>query len=439
MRVLLVNPYIYDFSAYDLWLRPLGLLYISSVIRKFSDAEIFYIDALDRFQWEGSSKSRSDGRGKFSRELVKKPDIYKSIPRNYSRYGIPVEIFENKLNELPEVDLVLLTSLMTYWTDGVTYTIELLKKRFPDALYFLGGIIPTLSGANIAELYSVDGVIRGYGEESVLELLKAKGVKIKAFPDFKNPDNLPLPAVDLLGSAKYLPLMTSRGCPCRCTYCASSILNPGFFERSAEKIIDEIFTHYDKFGTRHFTIFDDAFLVNKHKRFFPVFQEVSKLPDISFHTPNGLHTREIDCETAEVLFAAGFKTLRLSFESTSPDILQRSDKKVTVDKMAQAVENLVNAGFGRENIDCYLLFGLPGQKPDDIYDSIDYVRSLGINPKLSWYSPVPGTQDYFRLQNEGKIPRDLNLLQTNKLYYIYTLAGYTHNDIKSIAEYARKT
>ena len=50
MKILFINPYIYDFTAFDLWLKPLGLLYVAAAVRKYSNCEMYWIDVLDRFQ-----------------------------------------------------------------------------------------------------------------------------------------------------------------------------------------------------------------------------------------------------------------------------------------------------------------------------------------------------------------------------------------------------
>ncbi len=144
MNVLFINPYIYDFTAYDLWLRPLSLLYLAAVVEKYSDSEVFWLDTLDRFRFNKTPASKQDGRGKYFREIIEKPQIYEQVPRNYSRYGIPVSLFRKKLEELPEIDIIFVTSIMTYWVDGVNFTIKELRKKFPDSLIVLGGILPTL-------------------------------------------------------------------------------------------------------------------------------------------------------------------------------------------------------------------------------------------------------------------------------------------------------
>ena len=109
MKVLLVNPYIYDFTAFDLWLRPLGLLYLAAVIESYSDCQIYWLDLLDRFQEPNPMDFKKDGRGKFHKEIVEKPEIFKNIPRNYSRYGIPLSQFQDKLTQLPDIDIIFVT------------------------------------------------------------------------------------------------------------------------------------------------------------------------------------------------------------------------------------------------------------------------------------------------------------------------------------------
>jgi len=438
MKILLVNPYIYDFTAYDLWLRPMGLLYISSVIRKYTDCEIYWMDLLDRFAYDKKPKSKKDGRGKYNKEIVEKPEIYEKIPRNYSRYGIDSELFKKKLNDLPDMDIILFTTLMTYWIDGLNYTVTKIKKRFPDAFYILGGIIPTLIGENFAGYMEFNKIIYGYGEEKILKHLKMLGCKIKDHPDLSILENIPYPDFDILGTKKYLPLMTSRGCPFRCSYCASHLLNKKFLQRDADDIYDEIEYMVDKFDTKHFIIFDDAFLINKEKRFFKVFSKVKKNFNISFHTPNGLHTAEIDQKTASILFDSGFRTIRLSFESTSGELLKKSSNKVSVKDMISAVEELTRAGFKKSDIECYLLFGLPRQDLGEMESSINFVKDLGIKPRLSFFSPVPGTIEFQRIKKLGIIDSELNLYQTNKLYFLYEKSGFSINEINHIKGLVQK-
>ncbi|MCP4221009.1 MAG: radical SAM protein [bacterium] len=444
MKVLLVNPYIYDFTAYDFWLRPLGLLYIASILEKYTDSELYWLDTLDRFQENAfpkagshGKKAKSSGRGKYHREIVDKPAVYNQVPRFYSRFGMPYDAFREKMENLPDVDIIFVTSLMTYWHEGCRFTIDALRKRFPNARIVLGGLLPTLVPHDLLRLHvEADIYVEGYGESKVLDIVAAEGGTVHAHPDFSQIANLPTPAVQFLSNRKTLPLMTSRGCPMHCTYCASDIVNPGFFERSAAHISAEILHMRETFGTEHFVIFDDALLINKRKRFFEVFRPLIDVPGLSFHTPNGLHAGEIDIETAQIMFRSGFKTLRLSFESTNSDILSRSSHKVTVDKMVRAVENLEAVGYRRRDLGVYLLFGLPGQRLADINKALDFVRDLGVSPNLSYYSPVPRTRDFLSLQESGLLSSPLDLYQTNNIYFIYTKTGFSVEEIVDVKDRA---
>jgi len=451
MKVLFVNPYIYDFTAYDLWLRPLGLLYLAAVVKKYTDCQIFWIDVLDRFQplkvnqtiqkpenvYE-SPKSKTDGRGKFHREILEKSALYQQIPRNYSRYGIPVFDFKDKLVQFPEVDYIFVTTLMTYWNDGINFTTRILRDKFPKAQIIVGGILPTLLGKEINQFIKADYYISGYGENQILDYLHKQGMNIFSYPDLANLENIPAPAFEYLSNKKILPLLTSRGCPFNCSYCVSQKLNNGFQERSVHGVVTEINTMSQKYSPEHFVIFDDALLVNKENHFFKIFSALDIKTKPHFHTPNGLHAKEIDLKTAKILYNSRFKTVRLGFESLKPDILANSSDKINESEMKKAITNLEKAGYKRKQIEAYLLFGYPGQTVSDLEETLFFVRDLGIIPRLALFSPVPGSKDFLKLQKKGIISRKINLYETNKTYFLYQKSGFTENQIQYINDLTKQ-
>jgi len=86
MRVLLVRPWIHDFSAYDLWIQPLGLLYLGGVLAQ-NGFDLDYLDCL-----QNRIDLKPDGRAKFAKEILPTPTPLKGILRHYGRFGIsPVE------------------------------------------------------------------------------------------------------------------------------------------------------------------------------------------------------------------------------------------------------------------------------------------------------------------------------------------------------------
>ena len=133
-------------------------------------------------------------------------------------------------------------------------------------------------------------------------------------PEF-NPgdlDSYPYPAFDLQTRINYIPILSSRGCPYSCAYCASKFLNPHYNRRHPDRVVDEIKYWHRRYGIQNFVFYDDALLVNTEKHAMPLLEGIIRADlDIRFHTPNALHIREISKQTADLMFKAGFKTLRL--------------------------------------------------------------------------------------------------------------------------------
>ena len=107
MRALLINPYIHDFAAYDLWSKPLGLLKIAGYLKELN-CQITLIDCLDRshpklneFLKGKAPKSTPFGSGQYYSEEIIKPEIYKYVPRKFKRHGIPPELFDSLLDKTP--------------------------------------------------------------------------------------------------------------------------------------------------------------------------------------------------------------------------------------------------------------------------------------------------------------------------------------------------
>jgi hypothetical protein len=82
MKALFINPPIYDFSAYDVWLKPLGLLYLSNILKNYN-FEVLLLDCLDRNYFE-YIPTKEDGTGKYPTEVVSKPEVLKDVPLNYN-------------------------------------------------------------------------------------------------------------------------------------------------------------------------------------------------------------------------------------------------------------------------------------------------------------------------------------------------------------------
>ena len=397
--VLLINPWIYDFASYDFWVKPLGLLYIASVLRR-NGFDVYFIDCLDtthphmKHKREINQATRKRyGAGHFFKEHIDKPEMLREIPRRYSRYGISPELFERELQKIEKPNVILVTSMMTYWYLGVFQAIKLSKKHYPDVPVILGGIYTTLCPDHALRNSGADYYIYGEGEELVLKKVsELTRRKISFIPNAKNIDSLPYPAFDLMLHHDFLCLLTSRGCPYRCTYCASSLLNSEFRQRDISRVIDELAYWMDNYPVKDFAFYDDALLYKADERFIPLLKEIIKRNSkCNFHTPNGLYIRGITKEIAELLLQAGFKTIRLGLETIDEAQQIQTGGKTTNREFEQAIKYLRYAGYESKDIGVYLLVGLPGQKVEEVRGSIQFVRDCGARTFLAEYSPIPGT------------------------------------------------
>jgi len=393
-HILLINPWIHDFAAYDFWAKPIGLLTLASILR-YHGFRVTYMDCLDRFHPEAPQTDpyARFGRGPYLKIRIPKPDGMEDIPRNFSRYGIPKEWFEKDLLSAKKPDLVLVTSMMTYWYPGVQETIKVVRGVFPDVAVVLGGIYASLCHEHAKNHSGADRVETGSGEKYILELVGDQtGFPVASKFDPENFDTYPYPAVELQTKMPYVPLLTSQGCPFSCKYCASHFLNPKRIVRSPESVLNEIRYWHEKYRVEDFIFYDDALLVDTEKHAIPMLEAVvhSGL-NIRFHTPNAVHIRGISRQTAQLMFRAGFKTLRLGLETAAFDTRLELDAKVTAEEFKQAVIWLKEAGFDKNMIGAYLLAGLPEQDMNSVENSIEIVRKNNVTPVLAYYTPIPHT------------------------------------------------
>lgn len=441
-RLLLINPWVYDFTACDFWLKPLGLLYLAAILKKYTSLRLDFLDCLDMKkigpEYGFKPKSKPDGRQSLYKEEVKKPEIFRHIPRRFSRYGLPVIQVESWLKQIPVPEAVLITCTMTYWYPGVQAMIELVRKVYGPVPVILGGIYATLCPNHARANSGADVVVPGPGENVILKLIediagpgsiREEGRDV----EFLSFDDLPVPAYEFYGREETACLMTSRGCPFNCSYCASRLIFPKYELKKPEKVVEEIITLKRLLGLKHVAFYDDALLLNKEKHLKVILHGLIALDTgLRFHTPNGLQIREMDTELAGLMKAAGFQSIFLSLETSDPYLLQETGAKLRPSDLNLALDSLEAAGFNRADISVYLLVGLPDQDKKQVMESIEFVRKLGARPRLAYFSPVPGTVEWKKLVEAGKLSVDSDPLLHNKLIFPYFWSKITPDDLSEI-------
>ncbi len=440
MHILLVNPWIHDFAAYDFWAKPLGLLQLAALLR-LHGCRVSYLDCLDRFHPRAAPVDTRlrHGRGPYLKTPLPTPAGLQTIKRRYCRYGIDPKWFAQDLRNLDDTpEVILVTSLMTYWYTGVQETIGILKRVFPQTPVVLGGIYATLCTAHAKAHAGADHVFSGPAEEHLLPLIET--LTGKRLPRRFNPEDLdtsPYPAFDLQSRITYIPLMTSRGCPFKCAYCASHLLQPRCVKRSPTHVADEVAHWHATHGVTDFAFYDDALLTHAGSHAILLLEAlIQKNLNLNFHTPNALHIRGITARTAALMKRAGFKTLRLGLETTAFEDRTTLDRKVTADEFKQAVAHLKAAGFKRRQIGAYLLVGLPHQSVKAVERSIRTVQQAGIKPVPAYYTPIAGTALWPEAQKVSRYDLAADPLYTNNAIMPCWPDGFSWEVISRLKELA---
>lgn len=437
-NILLVNPWIVDFAAYDFWIKPLGLLIIANVLRE-NNYQVTLLDCLDRNHvslknFNRDVNSRKNGTGHFFKQHIEKPLELKWVPRHYSRYGLPYEIVYNQLKHLTPPDVILVTSSMTYWYPGVVQMIKLLKNIFPRVPVVLGGIYATLCYEHAKKVTGADYVLCGEGEIETLKIVDQLTGNSSLYEKYKGLDDYPAPAYDLYLTLKSAALLSSRGCPLNCPVCASNILSGKYRRRRIPNIMQEIIYLYKNFKVTEYAFYDDALLYKKNEHFIPLLQEVIfHNLNIHFYTPNGIQTREVNSRVAFLMKSAGFRKINLSFETVDKKRQNQLCSKVNDSDLCTAVDNLLNAGFKNKDISAYVLMGLPGQSIQEVINSILFVYGLGIKVSLASFSPIPGTGYWYTSIKDGKLSDDIDpILTNNSIFPLYQDQYNTFISLRSL-------
>jgi radical SAM superfamily enzyme YgiQ (UPF0313 family) len=362
VNLLLVNPPIYDFTAFDFWLRPYGLLRVGGRLREFD---------LTAFDYLVSRNRDAFGRGRYDQQLAVKPRALADIPRNFYRFGSAREDFRRLLST-KSFAAVLIQTVMTYWYLGVREVIDDVRSLQPKAKVILGGVYATLCPRHAASL-GADIVIQGM-DLTPIGLPLSEGL-----PSWEKVD------------AEVGVLKITEGCPFRCTYCSVPVVYPNFKARPLDVCVEEV-RHLTRLGARNVAFYDDALLFNADRILAPFLETVlSQDLRVSFHTPNALNARFTTPDIARLMVRAGFKTFFLGLESDAYEWQRKTGGKVYSDEFADAVRALRDAGA--TSITAYIIIGHPDSQEQSLEASIRFAAAQGARVMLSEFAPIPGTPD----------------------------------------------
>lgn len=346
------------------------------------------------------------------------------------REGYPVTVLDaNALRLQPkdlaplvtDVDVVGLTA-MTPTVGAAVSIARHLKQANPELTIILGGAHATLlPEETLATAPEIDIIVRGEGEETIIELLQALEAKqpldnisgisyrttgkvINTTARFTNVDmeSLPFLAYHLLPVQKYKPhpphgralpfaaLVTSRGCPYHCAYCSKPIFGNKFRAQSPERVVEEVAYLKEKFGIKEIAFYDDVFTLNK-KRAYAIADGIIK-KDLRVHWTCETRVNLVNKELLRRIKQAGGYAIAYGVESASQEILNTLGKGVTLEQVEEAVRLAQEVGLQTIG---YFMIGSPGESPETIGKTIHFAKKLKLDfAQFAVTTPFPGTELY---------------------------------------------
>ncbi len=421
MKILLVNPYICDFACYDYWSKPLGLLYLSSILKE-KGHNVDLVDCMDRHHaFLPDVKDDKYGRGRFISQIIEKPGALIKYPRYYSAYGIYGNKLHNILKDMSRPDIVAVTSSMTYWYPGVRDTVIMIKELFEGVPVVLGGVYSTLCMDHARENIPADYIVAGSDFKEFFNLI---GEQVADFEEW------PIPDYSSYKKIPYIVLRTSIGCPREeCSFCGVKKVSTSFKKKSKEKISNEIEYMKTRFNVRDFVFYDDSLFENDG------LIEYLKTTDgsLRFHTPNAIEVSKVSGEISELLKNSGFVDPCLAIDIVDENRMSVSGAKLRKTDIEKAVYELINTGYKKGEVSTYMIMGLPEQTLEELKAAADYINGLGLKIRLAEYAVVPGSRDG---QKFAKEIIDEPLLHNNSIFPSYLLDEW--DEIFRFKEYVKR-
>jgi anaerobic magnesium-protoporphyrin IX monomethyl ester cyclase len=192
----------------------------------------------------------------------------------------------------------------------------------------------------------------------------------------------------------FADIITSRGCPNRCSFCAvHHIWGRGCRMRSADNVLTEIELLVSRFGIKHVNFQDDNFNVNKERTIDICSGIVENKYNITISAPAGAFVPTLDEEVLVWLKKAGFNILRMSIESGNQDILTRViHKNIDLSKVKSVVDICKKIGIRTEGA---FIFGIPGETIETMRESLNFAKNAGFDRIVKFiFQPFPNTELY---------------------------------------------
>jgi len=328
-----------------------------------------------------------------------------------------------------EFDLICVGFLAARFKETIEELLKVIDAHSKNAWLVIGGPGPSPIPGWMLNNTPADIVCIGESEDTIVELLRCKveggspeTVNGIAFSDGKSMyptgprkpirdlDSIPFPAWDLFPMDRYTTclslwgmepgdrtfgMITSRGCTDRCSFCYR--MESGIRFRSVENVIEEIEILNERYGVNCYFMNDELFAASKSR--MVDFCDALQGLDIKFSA--NARVDKFSEEMAHLLQDSGCTFVNIGFESSSQEVLDRINKRTTVEENVRAAEicREIKIGFGLN-----FLWGLPGDTAESLLDNVEFIRKYTTYNQLRTIRPVtcyPGSPLYYQAVAEG--------------------------------------
>ncbi len=274
-----------------------------------------------------------------------------------------------------------------------------------------GGIHASTLPEETAKFKNIDAVVCGEGELTMLEILEKnsfrgirgvvyrEGKRVKRNlprPLIKNLDTLPFPAYDQLPLNKYgsptlgnaVSVISGRGCPYNCIFCASkTIFNRTCRFRSPENFVSELEYLHEEYNINNFLFQDDLFTLS-HKNIMEICRKIVKRGlEIKWRCNARVDT--VSKKLLKIMKQAGCEVIHYGIESGDPAVLKMINKDVTISQIRRVVKTTKELGI---RVYGYLILGFPFENEKTIQKTINFAKQLELDyAQFSLLTPFPGT------------------------------------------------
>ncbi len=368
----------------------------------------------------------------------------------------PISVEEFFLKHLEQIsiqpDIVGISVLFSSSYNSTLKLVKIIKEKWPKVIIILGGgHITFYHSAVLKDSEQIDFVFVGEAELgftkfvdnfnkvknglfSKLSVTKIQGLydRNKVIIDEQRGltkglfgenltvlDEIGLPAYDLLALETYkkysnslnagaIGVMTERGCPFNCTYCASMVIHgSNIRSKSNQRIIDDLLFLRDQCGFVNIILWDDLLAARKTKFTALVTTMIENDVDkgLIFSMPSGLSVRIMDFKLLEKICSLDFDYIRIMIESGSEYAQQHIvKKKVDLNK---ARDLIAHARSLDVKVETNILFGFPGETKKHMQETIDYIKTIDVDwIQVFSLLPLPGTEAFHEFARLGKIDPD---------------------------------